>query len=576
MSITNLYEQKLTDDFTFFLSELWAFAMPKHKLTFSQLGFARWLQFGPKHRGGNAYREMAKTWITAAYCLWRLRNKPNVEKIKLVSESKDHSRKTLLLMRQWIDHIDFLKVLAPLHGSGCKHRDSGDAFDVGPCTPVAAPSVNANGIDGQITGGRATIVVADDVETNKNTLTQYQRNALKESVTELEYMSIEGEVIYLGTPHHEETLYDHLAKCGYTFRSWPIIYPAPGDDVPWLAPELKDRMDRGLAKEGDIVDTTRFTKSAIADLELRAGPSSFRRQMRLMRSSADLDKYPLKQRDLIVFDATRDKAPASLAWGIQTNRGSTLVDDIPVVGFPGDHLYAPVMVDEQWLEYHGCKGYIDPAGSGKDEMAWAIVAQLHGFLYIKHVGAISGTGPKATQENLERIVRSLREHACTEVCIESNFGGDILAILLKPIIQRFTLAPIGDKTGLATDPSFPNGWSCTIITQHASIQKEVRIIDTLEPVMNQHRLVVSRSVARDTILMTQMTRLTKDRGCLDHDDRIDSVSGAVSLWRDVLDQDPTRLSALREQERKDAELRAYQEEMELAGTSSRSDTWTGL
>lgn len=71
-----------------------------------------------------------------------------------------------------------------------------------------------------------------------------------------------------------------------------------------------------------------------------------------------------------------------------------------------------------------------------------------------------------------------------------------------------------------------------IESEWAKGRKEERIIDTLEPVMNSHRLIVDDSVARDEVLMYQLTHITRDRGALVHDDRIDSMAGAVAaMWR---------------------------------------------
>lgn len=60
-------------------------------------------------------------------------------------------------------------------------------------------------------------------------------------------------------------------------------------------------------------------------------------------------------------------------------------------------------------------------------------------------------------------------------------------------------------------------------------QKEVRIIDTLEPVLGSHKMIVTpECINRDIdsvpegdykyALFYQMTRLTADRGALVHDD----------------------------------------------------------
>jgi hypothetical protein len=67
----------------------------------------------------------------------------------------------------------------------------------------------------------------------------------------------------------------------------------------------------------------------------------------------------------------------------------------------------------------------------------------------------------------------------------------------------------------------------------------VRIIDTLEPVLTQHRLVVNESFLRtgaaeedrDYSFLYQLTHITRDRGALTHDDRVDAVAGAVAHFQ---------------------------------------------
>ena len=85
-----------------------------------------------------------------------------------------------------------------------------------------------------------------------------------------------------------------------------------------------------------------------------------------------------------------------------------------------------------------------------------------------------------------------------------------------------------------------------------STQKELRIIDTLEPMLNQHRLVLDYSAIKRDIdkaladttdlgysLIHQLTHITKDRGSLQHDDRLDALTIGVSYWNEkgILKQD---------------------------------------
>lgn len=94
-------------------------------------------------------------------------------------------------------------------------------------------------------------------------------------------------------------------------------------------------------------------------------------------------------------------------------------------------------------------------------------------------------------------------------------------------------------------------YPCSTEEIRANLQKEARIIDTLEPVLNQHRLIVDTTLVREDIakaktqgeglvysLFYQLTHITRDRGSLLHDDILDVLAMTVQQWQRVLVQDP--------------------------------------
>ena len=83
----------------------------------------------------------------------------------------------------------------------------------------------------------------------------------------------------------------------------------------------------------------------------------------------------------------------------------------------------------------------------------------------------------------------------------------------------------------------------------ANVRKEDRIIDSLEPVMNQHRLVVDRSViewdyaSNPTeapekrllyMLFYQMSRMCREKFAIEHDDRLDALAQGVQYYTEAL------------------------------------------
>lgn len=113
--------------------------------------------------------------------------------------------------------------------------------------------------------------------------------------------------------------------------------------------------------------------------------------------------------------------------------------------------------------------------------------------------------------------------------VEDNFGQGMMVELLQPAINR-----IANDTDNAENEI----WGCSIETVRVSGQKEIRIIETLEPILNQHRLIMHPKVAADKTLQRQLTRITKLRGCLDHDDRIEALAMACKMWKQDMAHDP--------------------------------------
>ena len=109
-------------------------------------------------------------------------------------------------------------------------------------------------------------------------------------------------------------------------------------------------------------------------------------------------------------------------------------------------------------------------------------------------------------------------------------------------------------------------------------QKELRICDVLEPVMNQHKLVFDKKVIKQDYescqhlppeqalryqLMYQMTRLSRDRGALVNDDRLDALAMAVQYWTDAMAQDAEERIGQRLEERLMAEVDRIKDQAQL-------------
>ena len=555
--MTDIPEQ--LKDFRNFTYYVWQhLALPEP--TPVQYDIAHYLQHSPKRCIIEAFRGVGKSYITAAYVVHQLLLDPQL-KFMVVSASKARADDFSTFTQRIIVELPICQHLVAKDGQ----RWSKIAFDVAPAKASGSPSVKSVGVTGQLTGSRADIIIADDVEVPNNSMTQMMREKLGETVKEFDaVLKPNGKIIYLGTPQNEMSLYNALITRGYEMRVWPARYPtleraekAYGGK---LAPTLYDSLQTNLeAIYGLPTDPKRFTDEDLLERELSYGRSGFALQFMLDTSLSDQDKYPLKISDLMIYSCDKDTAPEKMIYGIFKQ-----LNELPNVGLSGDRFYAPEDTVGR-LEYSGSVLAIDPSGRGSDETAYAVVKMLNGFLHVPAAGGIAGG---YSDETLTTLAELAKEHKVNTVLIESNFGDGMFTELLKPHMQK--IYPVSMEE-----------------VRHTK-QKEARIIDTLEPVMNQHRLVIDPKViqkdyesvqhlppekAMRYMLVYQMTRITRQRGALAHDDRLDVLAMAVQYWVEQMAADVDSAMLDRKNELLDMELDKFMSGVNTSSIRPAHSNW---
>ena len=502
-------------DFKVFLTTTWKhLRLPKP--TRMQYYIADYLQEGNKRSQLEALRGIGKTWITGAYVAWRLLRDPN-EKILIVSQSGSHSDNISIFIRKLIDTMELLEHLKPRPDQ----RSSVVAFDVNGCDVSVQPSVKALGITSQLQGNRASLLISDDVEGQQNSATEKRRQDLLQQVAEYEAIlqtTEAAQILVLGTPQTSESIYNRLRDKGYVTRIYPARYPENVDSYQGcLAEYIIEDMFRDRSLVNKPIDS-RFTEEDLHQRELSYGRSGFKLQFMLDTTLSDAEKYPLKTKDLIVTDLSPTEAPTRLIWSSQN---TDTIGELPNVGFTGDTLQRP-SVQEAYGVYEGSVLAIDPSGRGRDEMGYAVVNHLLGKVFIPEFGGINGGYDEPTLIKLAEIAK---EYKVNKIVIESNFGDGMFSSLLQPVLTAI--------------------YPCAIEEIRNHLQKERRIIDSLEPLMNQHRLVIDYSAIKRDIeyglsepkniyysMLYQMTHLTNERGSLVHDDRLDAITLGVQFWNE--------------------------------------------
>ncbi len=522
----------LQQDFKLFLQALWAeLGLPSP--TRAQYAIADYLQNGPKRLQVQAFRGVGKSWITGAFVLWTLFNDPE-RKVMIISASKERADNMSIFLQKLIIDTPWLSHLQPKSDDS---RWSRISFDVN-CSPHQAPSVKSVGITGQLTGSRADLMILDDIEVPGNSLTEFMREKLLQLCTEAESILTpknDSRIMYLGTPQTTFTIYRRLAERNYRPMVWPARYPRADKLNKYgevLAQDILEDIEQGVEEWTPTDD--RFTDDDLIEREASMGRSNFMLQFQLDTTLSDAQKFPLKMADLVITSVNPTTAPEDIVW---CSDPSKVIRDAPTVGLPGDYFYSPMQLVGEWSSYDETICSVDPSGRGTDETAAAFLSQRNGLIYLHEMSAYRDGYSDST---LLDILAKCKTYGVTSLVIETNFGDGIVGELFKKHL-------INTKQHI------------NIEEVRANVRKEDRIIDSLEPVLNQHRLIVDRGVIdwdyasnKDSpaeerllyMLFYQMSRMCREKRAVKHDDRLDCLAQGVKYFTDALSisaQDQIRL-----------------------------------
>ena len=529
-------------DFRTFLFAVWAYLGKTPSRL--QYDIARFLQYGGPRLCVFAYRAAGKSWVCSAYVLWILYWWPD-KKVLVVSASSSRANEFTKFTLQLIRGMKELQHMAPDPDQRC----SGLAFDVRGVKPDHNPSIKSVGILGQMAGSHADVIVGDDIEVPKNSDTPMAREKLKERSKEFEaIVNIGGKQVILGTPQNEQTVYsDFIHNRGFRGWVWPVRYPdGSAHPLGELAPILAEDMEKAPTRGGDSqhfpgkqTDPQRgLSESELLQYERTYGRSGFALQFMLDTRLSDDLKQPLLLTDLIVADLARDAANPTLRW---TSDAAYRLP-IPHLAREGQYPLGPIAEPKEYQKYTAIGLFVDPSGKGKDETAWSVVACLNGMFYVLDFGGYQGGG--YDDRVLEGLAETARAYKVNVVVAEDNFGNGMFTKLLTPILLK--------------------KHQCGIEEVRVNTRKELRIIQTLEPVMNQHRLVVDKgALERDYRKLRdaqgsigdswtsyaftyQLSRISLEKNCIPHDDRLEAVSMGVSWWADQAALDVSGETARRE------------------------------
>lgn len=519
---------------------------------------ALWMEHGPQYLMVQAQRGQAKTTVAALFAVWCLIHSP-AHRVLVISAGGTQANEISTLIVRIILSMEVLECLRPDKMAG--DRTSVEAFDVHHSLKGLdkSPSVACVGIDSNLQGKRADLLIADDIESGKNSATPAQRAKLAHITKDFTSINSTGRIIWLGTPQTLESIYNSLPARGVAVRIWPGRYPDEKQRLHYglnLAPSIIRALHSNpmlasggglLGDQGQPIDPELLDEAALQKKELDQGEAYFQLQHMLNTTLSDALRFPLKPEKLVLLRSSGGLFPLTIVRGMTDDHLHEFnVCDLPY------RIMRPHEVSKETSRLLSLWAYIDPAPGGEnaDETAWAIGGFLNGNVHLLSAGGIPGGYDLEKLQKLAEIMArwNVGPFKLDGIKIEKNMGHGAFRAVWTPVLREKIK-------------------SCQIEDDLVTGQKETRIIGTLAPIMGRGSLIVSEDVLEEDqmycdiysasnrlsySLFHQLQKLTAQRKSLAHDDRADALEGLCRHYTEAIAKD-------QKQGLKSAQARAYAE-----------------
>lgn len=546
------------------------------KLSEIQDDIAEYMQHGPKLRMVQAQRGQAKSTLAALYCVWLLIQNP-AARCLIVSAGGAQASDIALLIVRIISQWDILCWLRPDITRG--DRNSASNYDVH-CDLKGidkSASVHCVGITASLAGKRADFILADDIETQINSMTQPARELLALLTKEFSAICITGSIMYLGTPQTKDSVYRTLPQRGFDVRIWTGRYPTNEELERYgagtqIAPMIMQRLLENpelqtgggiTGQRGQPTDPNHISEEILQSKELDYGDEGFALQYMLDTTLSDEQRTKIKLNDMIVLGVDHELVPETVQYMASPDKA--FKDLTPPIG--NSRMYWGLGSDKA-VKFEHKVMILDPAASGGDELAFACGGATNSYIYLLSTGGFRGG---TSEENLNKVLLKMIELGTKDLQIERNMGHGTVTQLFVAQIEKLRLKADRDsqeddflellRSAGMNHIEFSKALTGLSVTDYfVTTQKERRIIDTISPITRRHKLVVAAKAIQEDweyclqhpsekrnqySAFYQMANITYDRGSLVHDDRADAIQRMVEVLAGFLARDDEKAAVVR-------------------------------
>lgn len=437
------------------------------------LKIATWLEKCWKNGNRNlllmAFRSCGKSTLVGIFAAWLLYRHPDL-RILVLAADLALARKMVRNVKRIIEKHPLTQHLKPPQAD----QWATDRFTINRDKELRDPSMLAKGVTANLTGTRADLIICDDVEVPNTCDTAEKRAELRERLSELDFILVQGGTqLYVGTPHSWYTIYADDAR------------KEIGEEMPFLHNYRKLKIPI-MDKEGKSVWPERYSDESIMAMKRKTGPNLFSSQMLLQpvniaESYLDVSALNFYEDDLVYSESQRES--------VLEIRGRKLVSASawwdPAFGHSnGDHSVVAVVYTDDCGEY------------------W-----LHHVGYIK-INPHDKTD-EATQQ-CRQVAQIVRNLYVPLIALETNGLGKFLPNILR---RELNMASIPTAVREVNNRK----------------AKSQRIIEAFDAVLAARALHVHRSIARTSFITEMQEWRPMNISSSNHDDALDAVAGALSM-----------------------------------------------
>lgn len=470
------------------------------------LRMARWLETARVEERRRlllmAFRGCGKSTVVGLFASWVLSQTPSV-RIMVLAADLALARKMVRTVKRIVERHPLTKRLKPARAD----QWSAEQFTIQRPMELRDPSMLARGIDGNITGCRADLVICDDVEVPRTADTAPKREDMRAKLAEIDYILVpDGLTLYVGTPHSYYTLYASEARREI------------GESHPFL--DGYDRLEIPvLTQDGESAWPERFPLDQIERVRRATGPTKFTSQMLLV--PVNIAKGRLDAERIRPYDA-------ELLYR-EANR-------VAVLSLDGVQL---VSVSCWWDPAYGARAArggdsAGEAGGGDASVVAAVFADGEGTYYLHRIRYLSAdpsdAGTDEATQQCRQVAAFARDLHLPAITVETNGLGRFLPGLLRRELARARVA-------------------CAVVEVTSRQPKHLRIVEAFDAVLAAGALKAHRSIW-DTPFIREMRDWRPDARFKGRDDGLDAVAGCLK-------SEPVRLGRFPRPER-GADWRGFQ------------------